>query len=157
MSAMEAIRARGVAELVAFLNAERERRGWSVAHFARTAFGVNEKGAPKNQSYLTNILKGAAQNRPNLNTLTQLAKALEVPVDKLIALRDGAGPPAVAMVVPPAPPRRRDEQFALTIDTEGRATLRIHLQDVPMAQAFRAMAALTSAGILPTGAEAEPS
>jgi transcriptional regulator with XRE-family HTH domain len=158
---MEAIRAHGIAAFAAAIEEARQARGWSYAELARHAFGVAENGVARNHSYLRTLLT-KRHSKPHNNTVTRLARALDLDPERLLALRDGRPTPEAPTPEAPAPkmpvalpPPRGDGAvpFLLAIQPDGTAILRINLAQVSADKAFRVMAALTSAGLLPTGAE----
>lgn len=153
---MNAIRMRENAPLAEYIKTEAARCGWTLNQLTERAFGRNEMGKIKNSGYIYGIVKG--KNRPQLSTLGHIARALEVPLETMLALLPPepgtpavTTPKAVSVAQPVSPPR--PDQFALTINGAGQATLRLHLVDLSPDKALRVMAALTSAGLLPTGIE----
>lgn len=123
-----------------------DARGWTPAEFRRQVYGFNEAGKARGNNVLP-VLRG--KERPRPQTLELYSEKLGVSVEQLIAMRTVAAEPT-----PPRTTRQAaapGEQFSLVIDQAGRATLRLNMVDVPMEVAFRAMQALTGAGLLTTG------
>jgi transcriptional regulator with XRE-family HTH domain len=143
-----------------------ESHGFTTSAFCRKVYGQSREGKPKGSGQLYPALNGSGAVTER--SLIRWAAALNVPVGKLMALRDrpsdptgaptgkGAVSPAVtpaakprepAIVTPAAKPSGQ-EQFSLVIDQGGTATLRLNLVGVPMGTAMRAMSALTGAGLI---------
>jgi transcriptional regulator with XRE-family HTH domain len=151
-------------------------RDISQTELCRRMYGVDERGKTRNTGKVSTLLQG--KSRPQEVTMAKLAECLGMELEALRTLRAKSEMESPALLtleaptpktkkpkkpgyypdqrapLPPPPPPQAPDQFALIVSQTGRATLRLNMIDVPMQDAMRAMAALTSAGILQTG---EPS
>jgi len=115
-----------------------KKRGWTKMQFITAVYGSVSNAS------VYNFLKGKTITRA---TAERWGKVLKVPADTFPWGHRGHGPGAKRAAVLPEVEKGPD-QFALTIDSEGRATLILNLINVPVDTALRAIAALTSEGVL---------
>lgn len=128
-------------------------------------YGRDSRGKPRSSGKVSMFLQG--KHNPREETFARFASVLDVPTDEVrrrfkavhAAINAAPEQPALALVreaAPPTPPPPRAaplDQFSLVIDHGGTATLRLNLVGVPVGAALQAMAALTGAGLLKTGAD----
>jgi len=148
------------------MHAEHEASAEHVSIGARLRQILDERGLkPMEFIKMTGMLKDttAYQVMKNLAMTVGREKAalwertLDLPPGTLPARQTQAAPPRKTAAhprsngaVPPINPKRTDmpDQFSLTIDVTGAATLRLNLERIPIEAALRTIQTLTNDGVL---------